>query len=73
MQLRILTALGGGVLVGVLGTAGVRLWAEQNHATPAMVVPPHGFVAEEVRVGGSCVVIVSTTGPRQIAVVPCGH
>jgi hypothetical protein len=75
MRMRILLALGTGVLVGVLGTAGSTLRAQQNLSKVPSVISPNGFLAEEVRVGSSCVVIVSTTGggPRQIAAVPCGN
>jgi len=67
--------LGVGVLVGVLGTAGVTLWAQQNLSKVPSVLSPQGTMVEELRVGGSCVVVVSTTGngPRQIAAVPCGR
>jgi hypothetical protein len=75
MKLRILSALGIGVLVGVFGTAGVRVWAQQNLSKVPSVISPNGFLVEEVRVGGSCVVIVSSTGGgvRQITAVPCGN
>ena len=75
MKQRMLMTLGIGVLVGVCGTAGVRILAQQNLSQTPSVITPQGFLAEEVRVGGSCVVIVSTTGTgqRQIAVTPCGH
>jgi len=73
MRLRILSALGIGVLLGVFGTAGVRVWAQQNLSQTPSVLTPQGFLVEEVRGGGSCAVIVSTTGngPRQIAALPC--
>ena len=73
MRLRMLSALGIGVLLGVLGTAGVKVLAQQNPANTPSVLTPQGFLVEEVRVGGSCAVIVSTTGsgPRQIAALPC--
>jgi hypothetical protein len=73
MRLRMLSALGIGVVLGVLGTAGVRVWAQQNVPNTPSVLTPQGSLVEEVRVGGSCVVIVSTTGssPRQIAALPC--
>jgi hypothetical protein len=73
MRLRILSALGIGVLLGVFGTAGVRVWAQQNLPQTPSVLTPQGFLVEEVRVGGSCAVIVSTTGngPLQIAALPC--
>jgi hypothetical protein len=68
-----LSALGIGVLLGVLGTAGVKVFAQQNLPTTPSVLTPQGFLVEEVRVGGSCAVIVATTGsgPRQIAALPC--
>jgi hypothetical protein len=74
MKMRMLM-LGIGVLVGVLGTAGVRVLAQQSLKGAPSVLSPQGFLAEEVRVGGSCAVVVSTTGsgPRQIAALPCGH
>jgi len=73
MRLRMLLALGIGVLLGVLGTAGVSVWAQQNLPKTPSVLTPQGSLVEEVRVGDSCVVIVSTTGsaPRQIAATPC--
>ena len=73
MRLRMLSALGIGALVGVLGTAGATLWAQQNLKTTPSVLTPNGFLVEEVRVGGSCVTIVSSTGSgaHQIAAVPC--
>ena len=73
MRLRMLSALGVGVLIGIVGTAGVRVWAQQNLAKTPSVISPQGFLVEEVRVGGSCAVIVATTGsgPRQIAALPC--
>jgi hypothetical protein len=73
MRLRMLSALGMGVVLGVVGTAGVGVWAQQKLPQTPSVLTPQGFLVEEVRVGGSCVVIVSTTGsgPRQIAALPC--
>jgi hypothetical protein len=74
MKMRMLM-LGIGALVGVLGTAGVRIGAQQNLKTTPSVLSPQGFLVEEVRVGGSCALVVSTTGsgPRQIAALPCGR
>ena len=51
MRLRMLSALGVGVLVGIVGTAGVRVWAQQNLAKTPSVISPQGFLVEEVRVG----------------------
>ena len=73
MKLRMFSALGIGVVLGVLGTAGVQVWAQINLPKTPSVVSPNGFLLEEVRVGGSCAVVVSTTGSgtRQIAALPC--
>jgi len=62
MKLRMLSALGIGVVRGVVGTAGVGVWAQQNLPKTPSVLSPQGSLVEEVRVGVSCVVIVSTTG-----------
>ena len=73
--MRMFTVLGIGILIGIFGTAGVRVLAQQNLSKTPSVISPQGNLVEEVRVGGSCVVVVSTTGsgPRQIAAVACGH
>jgi hypothetical protein len=75
MKMRMLLMLGIGALVGVLGTTGVRVLAQQKVAKTPSVISPNGFLVEEVRVGGSCAVVVSTTGsgPRQIAALPCSN
>ena len=67
------SALGIGVVLGVLGTARVQVWAQINLPKTPSVVTPNGFLLEEVRVGGSCAVVVATTGSgtRQIAALPC--
>ena len=72
MRMRMLLALGIGALVGVLERQGPRS-AQQNLKSVPPVISPNGSFVEEVRVGGSCVVIVSTTGssPHQIAVTAC--
>ncbi len=75
--MRILTAMiaGVGMTIGALATMGIpTLMAQQTVKAPS-VISPHGFVVEEVRVGQSCVVIVSVprgvapNGP--VAAVPC--
>ena len=35
------------------------------------VVTSHGFVVEEVRVGGSCVIVVSRANGDDVQAVPC--
>jgi hypothetical protein len=72
MKLRILIAIAVGVLVGVLGTLGSTLLAQQTVSKVPSVMTPHGFIVEEVQVGGSCVVIVSRTPAEHIAATPCG-
>ncbi len=66
MRIRIAFAVAIGVLVGVLGTLGSTLLAQQPLSKVPAVTSPRGFIVEEVRVGQSCVVIVSrggATGP----------
>jgi len=66
MTIRISIGVAMGVLVGVLGTLGSTLVAQQSLSKVPAVISPRGFVVEEVRVGQSCVVIVSrggATGP----------
>ncbi len=47
----------------------------QQPTKPASVTTPNGFIVEEVRVGSSCVVIASSTGPgaRTMSAVPCSR
>jgi hypothetical protein len=75
MRMRILIAGAIGVLVGILGTLGSTLAAQQTLSKTPSVITPHGFIVEEVRVGQSCVVVVfrgGTTGPADhIAATPC--
>jgi hypothetical protein len=73
--MRMLSMLGIGALLGALGTTGIKVLAQQNLEKTPSVISPNGFLVEEVRVGGSCAVVVSTTGsgPRQIAALPCSN
>jgi hypothetical protein len=72
MRTRILLAGAIGLIVGVLGTLGSTLIAQQTVKAPS-VMTPNGFIAEEVRVGESCVVIVFRGGPPndRVAATPC--
>jgi hypothetical protein len=62
----------GVVVLGVVAVLGTSLMAQQAVKVPS-VITPHGFIVEEVRVGQSCVVIVSRGGPpsEHVAAVPC--
>jgi hypothetical protein len=63
----------GGLLVGIVGHASKALSAEQPQVH-AVAWSGSGIRAEEVRVGQSCVVIVSrgNSGPSDhLAAVPC--
>jgi len=60
-----------GALVGALALASAVV-AQQPARAPS-VITPHGFIVEEVRVGGSCVVIVSRTEFQMLDTVPCGN
>lgn len=65
----------GGLLVGVVGYASKGLSAEQPQGH-AVAHSGSGIRAEEVRVGQSCVVIVSraNSGPSDyVAAVPCSR
>jgi hypothetical protein len=75
MRVRILLAGAVGVLVGVLGTLGSTVGAQQTLSRTPSVITPRGFIVEEVRVGGSCVVIVTRGGPpsEHMATTPCGN
>ena len=62
------------VIAVILGTL-VLAQAFAQRPTPQTngVTTERGIHVEEVRVGGSCVVVVSRGGPSDhIAVVPCG-
>ena len=58
MKLRIAIAVAVGVVVGTLGTLGTTVTAQRETRVPA-VTTPNGFIVEEVRVGDSCVVVVT--------------
>jgi hypothetical protein len=60
-----------GALVGALALASAVV-AQQPVKAPS-VITPHGFIVEEVRVGASCVVIVSRTEFRVLDTIPCGN
>ena len=72
MRTRILLAVAIGFIVGVLGTLGSTLIAQQTVKAPS-VMTPNGFIVEEVRVGQSCVLIVFRGGPPtdRVAATPC--
>ena len=72
MRTTILLAVAIGLIVGVLGTLGSTLIAQQPVKAPS-VITSTGFIAEEVRVGQSCVVIVFRGGPPndRVAATPC--
>lgn len=66
MNIRIAVAAAVGVLVGVLGALGPTVLAQQSTPRTPTATSPRGFMVEEVRVGQSCVVIISrggATGP----------
>ena len=75
MRTRMLLAGAVGVLVGVLGTLGSTVGAQQTMSRTPSVITPHGFLVEEVRVGGSCVVIVTRGGPpsEHVAATRCAE
>jgi hypothetical protein len=62
-----------GLLVGALSMLGSTLNAQQTSSRAPHVLSPHGFIVEEVRVGQSCVVIVSRGGPpsEHLAAISC--
>ena len=62
MRTRILLAGTIGLIVGVLGTLGSTVIAQQT-VNAQSVMTSHGFVVQEVHVGQSCVVIVFRGGP----------
>ena len=70
MRIRILLAGGVGVVVGALLTLGSTVTAQRGSRVPA-VTTPDGFVVEEVRVGDSCVVVVTRGAGGSVAAVPC--
>jgi hypothetical protein len=72
MRTRILLPGAIGMMVGILGTIGSTLAAQQSVKAPS-VITQNGFVVEEVRVGQSCVVIVFRGGPPtdQVSATPC--
>jgi hypothetical protein len=72
MRTRIMLAGAIGMIIGILGTVGSTLTAQQSVKTPS-VMTPHGFIVEEVRVGQSCVVLVFRGGPPtdQVATTRC--
>ena len=72
MRTRIMVAGAMGMIIGILGTVGSTLTAQQSVKAPS-VMTPHGFIVEEVRVGQSCVVLVFRGGPPtdQVAATPC--
>ena len=72
MTMRTVVAAGIGALVGALAVLGSTVAAQQSVKAPS-VISPHGFIVEEVRVGGSCVVIVSRTEFRVLDTIPCGN
>ena len=66
------------VLGAILGTSfGLLIHpVSAQSAQPASAKTQGGFYAEEIRVGGSCVVIVSRSGSGTsdyLAVVPCNR
>jgi hypothetical protein len=63
-----------GLIVGVLGTLGATVIAQQSVKAPS-VMTQSGSFAEEVRVGQSCVVIVFRGGPPndRVAATPCSN
>ena len=71
MTMRTVGAAVVGALVGALVLASAVV--AQQPARPLSVTTPQGFVVEEVRVGGSCVVIVSRTEFQTLDTVPCGN
>ena len=70
MTMRTVGAAVVGALVGALVASAV---VAQQPARPLSLTTPQGFVVEEVRVGGSCVVIVSRTEFQTLDTVPCGN
>jgi hypothetical protein len=72
MRTRIMLAGAIGMIIGILGTVGSTLTAQQSVKAPS-VMTPHGFIVEEVRVGQSCVVLVFRGGPPtdQVATTRC--
>ena len=62
----------GFVIIAALAILGTSLTAQQPVKAPS-VITQHGFIVEEVRVGQSCVVIVSRGGTPSdnIEAVPC--
>ena len=74
MKARIVVAVVVGAFIGVLGTLGSTLRAQQTTPKFPSVLTRQGFSVEEVRVGASCVVVVSRGGPNDnVAAVPCGN
>lgn len=76
MILYALTFAMGAILAGLLGATATAARAGQapQAAQAPRVTTASGFHAEEVRVGGSCVVIVSRAGTGAsdyVAAVPC--
>ena len=74
MRTRVLLPGAIGMMIGILGTIGSTLAAQQSVKAPA-VITQSGFVVEEVRVGQSCVVIVFRGGPptNQVSATPCNR
>ena len=72
MRMRILLAGAVGVIVGAgaVGTLGSTVTAQRGLRVPA-VTTPNGFIVEEVRVGDSCVVVVTRGAAGTVAAVPC--
>jgi hypothetical protein len=72
MTMRTAMIAGVGMLVGALAALGSTATAQQPVKTPS-VISQHGFIVEEVRVGESCVVIVSRGGAPSnlVSAVPC--
>jgi predicted S18 family serine protease len=74
MTTRCLSFVGATVLViVVLAVAWLPAYAQSNRTTAASVRTGTGLVVQEVRVGASCVVVVTTDGPgaKYVAAVPC--
>jgi hypothetical protein len=74
MKTRLSWILAGCMLLAAALLAAQSIWAQSGQ--PTMVTTQGRFVVEEVKVGGSCVVIVSRVGSGpsdHLAVVPCNR
>lgn len=71
MKLRMAIALAVGVVLGTLGALGTTTVTAQRETRVPAVTTPNGFVVEEVRVGDSCVVVVTRGAAGSVAAVPC--